>query len=135
MKKLSKVQVKARGDLLNRLEAAGGAVRDAVEEFNTSLEERWAAEVVPVLEAFNAILEETQEFASDVGSEARGYMEERSEAWLEGTAGEAYSTWTDEWEGYYAEPLDTETVPDLPETPDVDDAFSRFEELTEEPGR
>lgn len=125
MKSLSKADLARRDTILQSLATAYGDVEDAHRAMADAI-----ASYNEMAVAYNDVVTEAQSFAEDVAGDIDGYMTEKSDKWLEGEKGEAYSVWLEAWQGFDAPELDTDVeIPDLPD----DEASAALEELAEQP--
>lgn len=72
MKRLTKDQLKRKGELVNR-----------IDDLHSQL---------------NAAIEEAEELRDEIHTAMEEYYDARSEKWQEGETGEDYKEWMDEWE-------------------------------------
>lgn len=68
--------------------------------------------------AYNAALQALNEFRAQVVDDIETFINDKSEKWQEGDAGQAHQAWRDAWEESCGDELD-DTVPEYPEAPDT----------------
>jgi|CXWL01.1.fsa_nt_gi hypothetical protein len=113
--KLTKKDITERDHLVRELDDAGGALRAATEEFNRARSTAWGL-VEAALSAFNAQVEElyvpvqaavekfdealqaAADFAGAQADDAQAEIDDKSERWQEGEAGERARSFVGEWE-------------------------------------
>jgi chromosome segregation ATPase len=98
VKKLSKEQLKERGELADKIRKAQreieeqrGVVDEAISELNTKISD------------YNDLVGEAQTWAEDIGTEARDAWNEKSEKWQEGDSGQAVDDWIRDYEHFNPE--------------------------------
>lgn len=121
---------------VSKLRDADNELRQAVETYNTCVSELWNKHVAPAKENMNALIALASEWAeAEIASDIQNYYDERSEAWQEGDAGQAYTAWLEEWQGAGWLPTDGIELdePEALDEPDID--LDTFEQLPEDPSR
>jgi uncharacterized protein YukE len=79
---------------------------------------------------YNGVIDEAHGFRDDMISAMDDYIGERSEKWADGDAGQAYSSWYDEWQGF--DPVEVDAVEDFDlEEPDHADVLEALPEQPE----
>jgi prophage DNA circulation protein len=124
MKKLSKEQAAAVTDIAEKLREAWQDIegrRDTIEQAVNETNE--------LIDAYNAIVAEANEFASGIGDEIDNFMSDKSDKWNEGDTGNAYDAWRSEWQGFSADELEPVTYEASDEPSHADD----LENLPQEP--
>jgi uncharacterized protein YukE len=125
MKRLSKEQLQRRAVLAALL----GARQEAVEVARELTNDR-VSRLNETISAYNEALEEARDFVEEITADMTEFFDEKSDRWTEGDAGQAYSSWKDEWEGFDGDEVD---AVDEVEVPDLGHA-EELEQLPEEPG-
>lgn len=145
MRKLTKKQMEEQVNLADNLDSANGRYADAVEAVNKIIADAndmiatAIGEDSPYLIAIgdlNEALSKCRDFRDEIVGEMQEYIDERSEKWSEGDAGQAYTGWKDEWENFELddiEPAEIEAIDELEDkSGDIDS--EGFQSLPEEPG-
>lgn len=96
MKRLNKQQQSEVDDLATRLRTAGEEVTKAVENYNTIAKVGWTP-VESAVAAYNALVQEANSFKEQIAADQQSFMDDKSEKWQEGDAGQAYQQWMDSW--------------------------------------
>lgn len=116
MNKLSKSDIKLKDEIAAKLRDLGEKLKAAIATYNEKLEEI-KAPVEDAVSAYNAAVQEWEEFRGGIADTQENHFDGKSENWQEGQRGQAYSEWKDQWaeeaeevEVEFPEPLDE---PDL----------------------
>lgn len=102
------VLIQAMNDYNTRMEELREALDDAVAVYNDGREEALAS-LEDARDGFNSLLEDTKAFVSDITGNAQSEYDERSEKWQDGERGRAASAWINEWAEANFDPIDLET--------------------------
>lgn len=124
MKKLTKKQREERDEAIHEVDEAWLLVQnglDKLREANVTAVEAINADVTTL----NEKIGDLNAFREDIAAEARGYIDERSDAWVEGDRGQAYEEFATEWEA------EVDEVSEVDE-PDVDNLELEVPEWPEE---
>jgi hypothetical protein len=120
MKKLSTTDEAKRTALIGRLREATEKVEAETEKFNAAVSSAFNL-LRGAINAYNEVVQEAEEFRSDIDSQMEDYQSERSEAWLDGEAGLNYQSWRDEWaENFEDLEVDEPEAIELPELEHAD---------------
>lgn len=116
MRRLSKQELQQRDEFADALETSRNKLCDAVDKFNSKITELYEP-VAGLVEEYNGIAADAQNWRDDILSQMDDYMSERSEKWLESDTGQAYQEWKDSWESLSIEQFNIEQPEgiDLPE--------------------
>ena len=131
MKELTNNQKKDLKSLVERLRIAEEGISGAIEGFNEQVNQIWESAVDGLLEAYNGLVQEANQFRESVSSDQQAYIEDRSEKWQESKAGQDYEAWMQEW-GSDLEEISIDGPQDV-DTPDLDSADA-LEGLSDAPG-
>jgi len=112
MKKLDKQDIKRRDDIISRLHAAQEELEAAVAKYNEELRIRWA-DVEIAKDALNAVLDDARAYVADMKSQIDDFISEHDTKWAEGKKGQAYSTWSDEYEAAFLADAEVEQPDEL----------------------
>lgn len=129
MKKLSKEQIQRKDEIAMKLSNIGEGIQDATQSFNIRMTAFF--ETLEELKGrYNEVVEEGNAFLEEIHNSQNEYIDDRSDSWRDGDAGQVYSDWAGEWsitldeiELECPEPLDEptldalEVVRNLPEHP------------------
>lgn len=117
MNKVSKTDRARLEGFANRLNNAF----DEIEQAHTTAVTAIQAHNLAVAK-YNEIIDEVVGFGEDIAREIEGYMDERSEAWLDGDKGQAYEEWKDIWDdlGSRLDVMDGIEISDLPQHENAD---------------
>jgi hypothetical protein len=121
MKKLSSADEVRLADIIARLEGGKQSLADGHADLVLAIGE-YNAKVA----AYNEVVEEAEAVVQDLVNEMDEYLGGRSERWLEGDAGQAYSGWKDTFEAIEFEKVEDAEEPDLPDP-------ALYQELTDLP--
>jgi methyl-accepting chemotaxis protein len=115
MKRLSQDQLAIRDDLSKRLREIADEIKEAVDDANT------------VIDKYNQILADVEEFRGEVVGEMETYIDDNSEKWRDSEAGSNYQDWKSRFEMLDLTELHQIEVPktvvdDLDELPDEPEA-------------
>lgn len=90
--------------LFDELKEAHGKFEDVVSEYNIAVT------------AINEKISDIKEFVTEITTDIQQFIDDKSEKWQEGDAGESYGNWRDAWEE-----LETEEVQgiDMPTDPEM----------------
>lgn len=116
MFKLTKAELEARADLVGKLNDSATALMKTIDEYNDELE-RLRGPIEDALSAYNELVAEARDFASDVASQADSDIADKSEKWQDSERGQAAIAFKDEWEGLVLEDVEI----DFPEELSVDE--------------
>jgi len=129
MKNLTKDQSNQKAKIARALHDVGEELADAVNRYNAQMSALYSP-IEELQGRYNELILEAQGFLEGVQEEQEAYIEDRSDRWREGDAGQAYSEWADAWrigleevEVYAPEPLDdlvleeAELILELPDHP------------------
>lgn len=130
MKHLSKLHLKERDEHQKATENAWEGLDAAVEAFNTAKAEAWA-KVEAAKDVYREKIEAANEWRSGLHSDADAYLDDRSEKWKEGDAGQAYSSWVDALDIEIEDASDEIGEPDDIDT--IEDASDTIGEIPESP--
>lgn len=125
MKRLSKEHERQKALNVEALNKAAEAVRAAVAAVNAEI----GAKLNPAIDAYNAALSDAEQFKDEIAGEMDSYMDDRSDNWRNGDAGQTYDSWKSEWEGFDATELGS--IEEI-EEPEMDHA-DNLEQLQHEP--
>lgn len=98
MKKLTKHALTERDEITGKLTDTYNALEEALLTFNNAMQTVWDTDVEPAIEAYNAAVEAAKEWRDEQVGEMEQYIDERSEKWEEGEAGQRYTAWKQEYE-------------------------------------
>jgi DNA repair exonuclease SbcCD ATPase subunit len=120
-------------------------VREAIDEFNSWLEEARDSDLSEAFEAYKEAITDGRDVMEEIASEAENYYDDKSEKWQEGEKGEAYGEWRDRLREL-ADEFDEPDCPELEfsdiECPDsfefevsdeIKDGDELFDDIPEEP--
>ncbi len=130
MKKLTKHDIALRDRFAAQLQSARDALEEAVETYNAAVEKAFAP-VGQAIETYNAVLEDVMNWADDIAGQIQEYIQECSDRWQGGEAGQAYAAWLAVYETLGLE--DVEMDEPEPLQCDIDDHASALAELPEQP--
>lgn len=100
--KLSKKQVARQQEVSNKISEAAMAVEEAANKFEDKADLKPA--LLDTIAAYNAVIEEAQEFASEIAEEILIYHSEKSERWQESDRGYAVETMATTWQEWAGHP-------------------------------
>jgi hypothetical protein len=124
---------KERDRLAAEIAAKGQAMQEAIEEFNSAVNDAYM-ELAEEVGAFNVAIEEARNWVDGVAGDMESCFSDRSEKWQESTAGANYQAWLDAWLEVSGELVDvTVEQPEEVECPDFTTPGSAMEALLEEP--
>lgn len=101
MKALDKKTQQNLADAVDTLEKANAALEEAYNALRADIEavyQRHAEKIGSLADDANGAAEALEGLCADIAGEIRGYMEDRSEKWLEGDKGQAYESWASAFE-------------------------------------
>lgn len=131
MTKLTQAQIKQKNDLLDKLRRKKVILAEAVDLYNSELQDA-SGKLKDVVDEYNEALVAMTNFINECAEEISSYYEEKSEKWQEGDTGAAYAEWMEAWangsefeEYRFEEPCeadepddDFESIEDLPDAPE-----------------
>jgi F0F1-type ATP synthase membrane subunit b/b' len=117
--KLTKAQIEQKGELSAKLTTALDELNASVEAFNLAVADERAT-LQTSLDAYNAVLSEAREFASDIASQADQDISDKSEKWQEGERGQAAIEYKDAWETLAQSSLDDLEI-EMPDELEIDE--------------
>ena len=126
--KLEKAQKKELESLRSKLRALEESVAHEEELYRETCNEARNA-FIPHLEAYNEVLEEVQEFTSNLAATLKDKIEDYSEKWQESDTGLAASEFADEWESFNPDKLE---LPDEVEEMQIEGPADEFDGLRDE---
>ncbi len=129
MKRFSKEQSAKVSQHVETLRAAADKVTAEVSNYNSARATAWKP-LEEAVAAYNAAVIDANAMMEGIAADQQSYIDERSEKWQEGDAGQVYQEWMQAWEGSLEE-LDIDE-PDELEEPDMN-AADALEELPDEP--
>ncbi len=112
MRKLSNKDIARRDEIVAALLAADKAHGEAIKAFNVAQAEARAKLTKPT-DTLNGLIEQWNEWCSDLCSVATDWHDERSEAWQESEKGEAYREWISAYDNASLEEVESPEVEDL----------------------
>lgn len=128
--KLTKHEQEQKAEWEKKITAARKALQDAVDIYNTQLEN--LTEVLKdAVDVYNDIVNDCTAFCEDIANEIDSELEERSEKWLESDKGQAAISWGDQWKDFSCLQEDLELPDEV--VLDSDDFIEEFANLTIEP--
>jgi chromosome segregation ATPase len=113
--KLTKAEITSRNDLIDKLKEAAKEVEEAIDSFNSELEDNQTA-LQAKLDAYNELISEAQEFANEVAGRADEEISDKSETWQDGEKGQEATAWKDAWENLSFDEVEID-FPDTLDTP------------------
>jgi hypothetical protein len=97
MQKLTKEQVARKRELVDKLSGAGQELQAAIIAYNEKCEAEFSS-VREAIDDYQTVVDEARSFAEEIAGDIAGYMDEKSEKWLESDRGQAFEQWKSEWE-------------------------------------
>lgn len=122
MKRLTKDQRKAMGEIVTRLRVAEDALNAAISTFNAGLETLFAP-VETAVDLLNEVRVDAAEFRDEIVSAMEDYAGERSDNWQESDAAATFSEWMGEWEGFTSDEVSIDSPGDIEDPDYVADAL------------
>lgn len=106
-------------------------IEEAVKKYNEQLE-TLNETLAEALEKYNGVIVDCQGFIDEIASKIEGEINDRSEKWQEGDAGQAHQSWLDQWKDCPVLEEDVE-LPELVELEYDDEFIEEFANLSIEP--
>lgn len=129
MKKLSKEEISRKSQLIEDLATTAHEIQESITSFNVVLQALFEP-IEELTGRYNELVCNAREFLESVHEQQEAYMEDKSEAWREGDAGQAYEEWADAWS---LNPEEVEVCPpETMEEPTLEVA-DLLEELPDQP--
>lgn len=128
MNNLTKTQLAERNTLNVALAVKKSDIEEAIDIYNTAMQEAWLA-VETAQAEYNEAIQNANEWISGVRQEIADFISERSDKWQEGDKGQAASAWQDAYENELSE-LEIERPEDI-EIDDLQDTIDSLDNLPE----
>ena len=128
MKKFSKQQIKERDDIESDLSDAAEKVRQAIEDYNNEMNQRWA-EVAEAVDKFNEQVERAENLINDVVQEIEDYMADKSDKWQESDRAGFYQEWIDALQGIDFSRVEIDQPEQLEEPGELEDLSAALNDL------
>lgn len=130
MKRMTRQQIKERDDLAGKVEEAGTKLNETIGKFNSTLEDA-KAELEGAQSELNEAINNANAMREQIQGDMESYVDERSEKWQEGDAGNQYQSWIEAWSNELEEvELD---LPESLEEIDVESIVAEFRDAPTSP--
>lgn len=140
--KLTKTEIKEKREIVKRLETTFARIEQEAAAFNAADKDAEGAgrKLHEAIAEYNDAQDEATAFTNLIADQITDYIDDKSEKWAEGEAGEAHIAWRDQWQDAEFEELEWDdiVVPDsstgelIASTDGIDSGAETLSDLPEE---
>jgi hypothetical protein len=111
--KLTKTQQSKINEMAGALREKQEQINAIVAATNEEIQKLVANDIAPLIEEYNKLLEDTNEFIQDIATTFRGEFDDKSEAWQEGDRGAAVAEFIEAFEAVSIEEVEAPEVSEI----------------------